>query len=307
MPILEPEARFIRETREYFSNIKLWPASPRDIDVDGWLSNFSEGDDRLLATSLLDSYLLISTDQCVAMVASAFHTLSGEGRDPFSLDYKDYKSEWDEFRSSVIVTFPASKSDPAGSGHIFARAAREWVVDAELQILTPADAVQRIVSSGERPPVVFVDDFSGSGTQFCGTWVKKFMTDDGSEYNFTALDKLGVLGETFFIPAICTWKAKREILKFSGGRVRVKPAHVLPPRYSAREPGHTLVPSGDHQALVDLLRRYANQAGYTPSQVFGYKEGGLALSFEHLTPDNTLPIFNGGPNRPNAWRALRRK
>lgn len=304
MPITDAEARFIVETREYFSNIGLWPDRPRHVNPHGWLANFSEGPDRRLAASLLDSFLMIRTDQCQTMATSAFHGLSASRGDVFASTPTANKQAWDEFRSSVIVTFPARRSDPAGSGHIFARAARSWVPNPDAQLMEPAMAVNHIAKASHPCTIVFVDDFAGSGNQFCDTWMAKFAVDGGTTTSFEGLANDSRLREVYFIPAISTWRAKMRIAR-TAPEVTVRPAHVLPPRYSAAEEDHTLVPPSDRAALNELLQRYAAPAGYDPSHPFGYEECGLAISFEHATPDNTLPIFNGGPKRPTTWRPLR--
>lgn len=304
VPITDAEARFITDTREYFSNIGLWPERPRHVNPEGWLSNFSEGTDRALAASLLDSFLLIRTDQCQTMATSAFHGLSASRGDVFAMTPAQHKNAWADFRSTVIVTFPARRSDPAGSGHIFARAARSWVSDPDAQVMEPGVAAKHIASAPHPCIIVFVDDFAGSGNQFCDTWMANFASSGSGTLSFSELANEQRLREVYFIPAISTWRAKMRIAG-AAPIVAVKPAHVLPPRYSAAEDNHTLVPAKDRAALTDLLKRYAEPAGYDPANPFGYEACGLAISFEHATPDNTLPIFNGGPNRPATWRSLR--
>lgn len=304
MSASELEMSCIVETREYFSDIGVWPERPRQIDASGWLKNFRNEMDQRLAATLLDSFLVISTKQCSAMVKSAFHALSSMCGDMFDLDTDNYARAWDEFRDSVIVTFPKRRSDPTGSGHIFARAARELVPKPTLQILDPATAIRSILAAPASKPVVFVDDFSGSGDQFLETWFGQ-TASQMSKTSFSDLADEGRIASAYFTPAIATWRARQNVLS-AAPFVRVLPAHVLPPRYSAAEPTCTLVPAADHDALDDLLLRYAKAAGYAPSARYGYQSCGLALSFEHATPDNTLPIFNGGPERPKSWRPLRR-
>lgn len=298
------ETRYMLDTREYFSNIGIWPSMPMEVDTEGWLSNFTRGADRNLAADLLDSFLIISTKQCLTMVASAFHALSTTRGDFFEMAGDDYAAAWQEFRESVIVSFPASRSDPGGSGHLFVRHLRTLVHDPVRQILESAAAVQEISTSPDPRSIVFVDDFSGSGNQFLETWETKFALSSGEDASFASLTAAGKIEEAFFIPAIATWRAKQRILE-SAPSVQIRAAHVLPPRYSAREDPTSLVSPGARDALHELLRRYSVDAGYTEGGRWGYEDCALALSFEHKTPDNTLPIFNGGPERPASWKPLR--
>lgn len=305
MPISEAEAKFVLETREYFSNIDLWPERPRHVDPDGWLENFDPGDDRRLATSLLDSFLLVGTKHCEAMVTSAFHALSARRADVFANPTAAYQDAWRDFLANVLITYPSRRNDSGASGHIFSRLARDWVLDEESQVLDPGIAVEQIATSASPKMLVFIDDFSGSGNQFCDTWIRRFSIGSGGQTSFDQLAEEGRMAEIYFVPAICTWRAKALITQVTRRRVDVMPAHILPPRYSAADSEHQLVPAEDRDALDDLLRRYADRAGYAEENRFGYEDCGLAVSFEHATPDNALPIFNGGTQRPETWRPLR--
>lgn len=303
MALSNAEETFVLDTRRYFSNIAVWPRQPVDVNPRGWLSNFDRAD-RELATNLLDSFLLISTEQSTKMVSSAFHALAASQHDMFELSSSEYQSAWTDFRSRILVTYPARPNDPAGSGHIYARAARSLVAAPDQQLFDPPALVQRLTSTATAATVVFVDDFSGTGDQFCDAWARDHSTADGSVTSFAALSDEGRIAEAIFLPAIVTASAKAHIARFCPA-VDVRPAHVLPPRYSASDPDTTLVPAPLRAGLDDLLVRYADRAGYSAAGRYGYGDCGLAISFEHATPDNTLPIFNGGPMRPSAWTPLR--
>lgn len=304
MSTWQVEARYMRDTREYFSDIGVWPEWQTEVDPDGWLQNFKSSADKRLATHLLESFLVISTKQCHAMVQSAFHSLSATQGDIFVTTGEQYRKDWDAFRSSVIVSFPARRRDPGGSGHLFVREFKTLVPDPTNQLLESESAVHEIAGRDEPTTIVFVDDFSGSGNQFMGSWAEKFKDRSGVGTSFIDLHKSGKIERAFFIPAVATWRAKQQINRFAP-EVDVRPAHILPPRYSAFEPSTSLVPAGKRPALDSMLRRYAKDAGYSEKARYGYEDCGLAVSFQHKTPDNSLPIFNGGPNRPSTWRPLR--
>lgn len=304
MSTWQVEARYIRDTREYFSNISVWPEWQTEVDPDGWLQNFRSAADKQLATSLLDSFLIISTKQCHAMVRSAFHSLSASRGDIFSMSGEQYRGVWEDFRASTIVSFPARRRDPGGSGHLFVREFKTILPNPTGQLLESESAVNEIAARDTSSTIVFVDDFSGSGNQFLETWAEKFSNSQGLENSFASLAATGKIDRAYFIPAIATWRARQQIKRFAP-IVEVRPAHVLPPRYSAYERSTSLVPPRKWPALDAMLTRYSAAAGYSEAARYGYEDCGLALSFEHKTPDNTLPIFNGGPNRPPTWRPLR--
>lgn len=303
MALSTAEETFVLETRRYFSNIAVWPRQPVDVNPDGWLRNFDKAD-RELAIHLLDSFLLISTEQSVKMVSSAFHALAASRNDMFGLTSEQYQSAWTSFRARILVTYPARPNDPAGSGHIYARAARSLVAAPTDQLFEPTALMEHLISSNAAPAVLFLDDFSGTGNQFCDAWGRDRQTSAGISTSFAALYESGRIAEAIFVPAIATATAKSNIARYCP-EVEVRPAHTLPPRYSASDPDTTLVPEPLRVSLDDLLVRYAEKAGYSEQARYGYEASGLAISFEHSTPDNTLPIFNGGPTRPPAWTPLR--
>lgn len=300
----EVERKFVLDTRAFFSNIDVWPQSPRHVDPRGWLSNFAEGRDLMIAAHLLDSFLLISTAQVQKMVASAFHSLSPIVSDMFSLSPEQYEQDWHEFRASIRLTFPSQRKDPAGSGHLFARHARTLVADQDVQIVDPADLVKELADLDNPCAVVVVDDFSGTGNQFCDLWHRKYSIGAETSRSLFQLHEEGLITQAYFIPAISTARARAHIARLAP-KVDVRAAHLIPPRYSATDPETSLVPAELRSHLGDFLERYASAAGYSSSGMYGYERSGLAISFEHSTPDNTLPIFNGGENRPANWRPLR--
>lgn len=300
------EEEFILSTRDFFSNASIWPQQPRDVDHRGWLTNFEGDHDRAIATQLLDSFLLISTNQVEKMVTSSFHSLSPLQGDMFDNDPAAYSNAWKRFRERLAVTFPARRNDPAGSGHLFARTARALVADRDEQLFEPDSLVIELAQRGTPRPVVFVDDFSGTGNQFTASWTRDVTLPDGSKHSFASLAKKGLIEQAYFIPAVAAARAKSRIAQVAP-QVQVRPAHLLPTRYSASDAATSLVEPELRADLHDFLCRYADRAGYSQEHVYGYENCGLALSFEHSTPDNTLPIFNGGTRRPSTWRALRSK
>lgn len=304
MSVSAAEVEFILDTRDFFSNVSIWPQHPRDIDHRGWLANFSDANDKAIAAQLLDSYLLIGSAQAEKMMTSAFHSLAPLQADMFVTKPAAYQAAWTNFRRRIAVSFPARRNDPAGSGHLFVRAARALVPNPAKQLFEPEVLVTALATSRVPTTVVFVDDFSGTGDQFTSAWLRRCTLPDGAEHSFASLAVDGIIQEAFFIPSIATARAKARI-KQSAPFVQVRPAHLLPGRYSADDVNTSLVSPELRSQLHSFLVRHAIRAGYSEKHVYGYEDCGLALSFEHSTPDNSLPIFNGGANKPPAWRPLR--
>ena len=78
-------------------------------------------------------------------------------------------SSWQQFFDrAIIVPVAGDRDNPSDSGFSFARIARQHLGFDEMQILSPGDALLEI-GKGPRP-IIFVDDFVGTGSQFTGTW-----------------------------------------------------------------------------------------------------------------------------------------
>lgn len=237
------------------------------------------------------------------MICSAFHNLSSSIGDVFAHPPQQLVDSWQTFLAETLISYPSEPNNPAGSGNIASRIVREEIGIPNSRLFVPEALVSHIVGSKKPPTIVFVDDFAGTGLQFTDTWVRKHIVN-GREYSFASLALDKKILRVYFTPAICTSSARRAILDLNP-IIAVEPAHILPPQYSAKEWNTRLVPSNLTSKLDEFLRKYAPNAGYDAEHRYGVGECGLAISFEHSTPDNTLPVFNGGPRKPSSWTPLR--
>jgi hypothetical protein len=150
--------------------------------------------------------------------------------------------------------------------------------------------------------VVVVDDFAGTGTQFIDMWRREY-TIDGNIWSFKSLQQNSKLGRVFYTPAVCTQTAS-DAIKIHAPSVIVHPAHLLPKAYSVNSANSIVVPADMVDYVEPFLRKYAARAGYEISSPYGFGELGLAVSFDHSMPDNTLPIF--WSENPG-WKTLRKR
>ena len=155
-----------RESREtevlakcdYFANVGSWPAKtvvrPRE-----WLSNFDPAD-RSLAVELLDAFVYYNAWQMKSIFRFALHSLSNV--------VQSESKNWQEFWSQMIVTHPTGETpNPTDSGPMFTRYARQEAAIPETQIMSPQEAIKELARQPR--PLVFVDDFVGTGSQLSHT------------------------------------------------------------------------------------------------------------------------------------------
>lgn len=273
----------------YFCDIHLWPLESV-LNPTRWLSNFDESE-QVYAIHLLNTFSYFSNELVDAIFKTAFQTISGpvtRRGDPFLKS----QAEWQAFVDNVIVTYVAGEvPNPTDSGYAFARKARQILGIREEQILHPADVMRELLR-GPRP-VVFVDDFVGSGNQFLHTWHREIPVFGSLPLSFKTLSARR--GTTFYYcPAFCTERGQLRISQMCP-QVRISPGHLISSRYSAFDPDSIMWPPKLKVSAVDFLRRASMRAGI-PDDVNstkdwrGFTSLGLAIAFEHSVPDATLPI-----------------
>jgi hypothetical protein len=143
------------------------------------------------------------------------------------------------------------------------------------------------LAKGSLAPVLFVDDFVGSGDQFVKTWKRQYSLADGSLRSFSDFD--GLLS-FFYAPLVCTAKGAATVAR-DCPNVALRPAHLLSEEYSADHPESVLWPKQLRPSASSFIESASARAGIPSGRRFGYRGLALAFAFEHSTPDATLPLF----------------
>ena len=192
------------------------------------------------------------------------------------------------------------------SGFAFARKARQVLGIREEQILSPDRAAAELYSGPIRP-VVFVDDFVGSGNQFLETWERGVKISNTISISFRQLSLLRGT-EFYYCPLVCTEFGYKR-LRSSCSRLMLNPAHVLSASYSALHKESLIWPDHLRSTAADFLRTASGRAGIPDNgggvgDWRGFNSLGLTIAFAHSVPDATLPIFYW---KENGWSALVRQ
>lgn len=287
------------ESRTFLSNVGFWP-SPTDTNYEGWLQNFDEGADRETAAALLESLVHINETQIVHGTISGLRALSAS---PEFGPADQRQGAWETFLDSAYISFPSGgEGDVTGSGHIFARIVKSTGFP-ENRILASDELVRRLAKRPIAAPAVFLDDLAASGTQFKRSWTRMVSTDAGKKSLQTLTDQ-GLLGPIYYVPIVATQKAL-DLLAKETPLVKVRPIYRVEPEYFASDALTRLVPSDLRPGLKDFLSKYSPLSGRDDYGPFGFGEIGLALSFHHSTPNNTLPILQkGSPTSAASWKPI---
>lgn len=154
---------------DYFVDVHLWPLK-QVLNPEGWLKNFTEAE-LPYAGALLNAFLYFSELLVDTIYRSAFddlvHHLRSASDTAFAVDTK-----WRAFQERVILTYSTGEiPNPTDSGYLFARKARQILGIPEERIVPPEQALELMAQ--EDRPIVFVDDFVGTGNQFVETWTRE--------------------------------------------------------------------------------------------------------------------------------------
>ena len=276
---------FIAEVLEKCDVLKrahMWPGEPR-MRPRLWLRNF-EAEDRAVAAALLDKFIFYNAANTDALLAASFAAL-GDGREkcPHPRSREQLVAALD---SAVFTPVLGEEPSPTDSGNFLCRRTRQLIFP-EARIVG-IDAALDHAYAGH--PVVFVDDFVGSGDQFLGTW-------DRDQQGRSFADAERASGFVPIYVALVSTEFGLSEIRRRAPKVAVSVTHVLEKRSTLdgiRESSPRLA-----DALEALLTKYASRLtpreayinGHARYLKYGYKERKLLMAFDHSVPDATLPIF----------------
>lgn len=285
------------QSRQYLSHIGVWP-SARQLELDGWLANYEDGADFDIAAELLDAHVHLNEEHITHAVASTIRSLSALPRfGPAT----HRRGNWANYLDRVIVSFPlAQDGDPTGSGYIFARLASERLGFPESQVRTPEQLIALLASSSDAFDVLMLDDITASGTQFRRSWNRQTQTLHG-RFSLADIAAAGKLSSTYYLPVVATAQAKASIE--SSCEVDVVPTYLLTPDYGVLDENTRLVRSELRRLVPDFLSRYSPRTGRDKYGNAGYSDLGLAISFHHGCPNNTVPVLQWAPKSTD-WTPL---
>ncbi len=145
-------------------------------------------------------------------------------------------------------------------------------------------------------PVVFVDDFVGSGSQCISTWHRQYPAFGGATRSFADLAKI-IPVKFYYCPVLCTSIGLRNIRRFCPG-LSTRPAHVIDNRYNVLSVKSAVWPTELRTKAREVLKRVSKRGvgipdtnGRSVDDWRGFRRLGLALAFHNSVPDATMPIF----------------
>ena len=276
-------------------DVGFWP-SERILRPRAWLRNFDKADQGTAAL-LLDKFNFYNSRLTDALLTSSFRSL-GDGL-PKAVRPDSPETLVRALSRAVFTPVRGERPNPTDSGYLLCRKVRQILGIEEDRVV---DSDRAIVAAENGHPVVFLDDFIGSGDQFLYTWRdywsngKTFQTVQSSS-GFVAI----------YIALVATDFGVNQI-KDACQRVSLCITHVLGPTSTLE--GAFADDKAVETRIIDFLWKYMHRlrpneeyiARNADFLVKGYKNRGLFFGFEHSIPDATLPIF-WSPGEDN-WEPL---
>jgi hypothetical protein len=287
--VLSANDELLISKAESFVDFHVWPL-PTLFNPLGWLNNFLP-EEREHALNLLNAFVYFSPSMVDALFVSAFQQISS-----LIVDRDDTHTvavaAWQRFCDTVlIVNVEGEIPNPTDSGYAYSRRARQLLGIAEARVLSASGVLERVLS-GDTGPIVFVDDFVGSGSQFVTSWYRGWTLADGQEHSFATLSGT-VPNRFFYCPLVCT-SIGLETIMLDCTDIVVAPAHTLSAQYNLLSPDCHLWPAHLRPTAADFVRSASTRAGipeYGTSGWRGFHDLGLGLAIDDSVPDATLPIF----------------
>jgi hypothetical protein len=297
-PQLRPTAvtrPVVLEKCDYFVDVQLWPLK-KDANPEGWLQNFLPEEEEH-AHCLLHAFQYFAAHLVDELFRSAIQNLSTVVCAPTE-SFLPAQTRWRSFLAQAIFTYVEGEEPNASdSGFAFVRRARNLIEVDESRIKMNADALLLAMRSGSRPPIIFVDDFVGSGDQFVKCWHRRRKLDRSVSTSFAEV-AAATGGDYFYCPLVVTATGAERIRR-ECREVQLQPVHVLSTRDSALAPDSYVWPTHLQPTASEFLERASKRAGIFDWK--GYADLGLTIGFAHCVPDATLPLFVW---KENGWTPL---
>ena len=276
---------------KYFRDVQIWPLTD-EFNFHGWLSNFKgNSDDFKIACRILDFFNYYPKNMVDQMLIASV----GHAGYELSKHFLDWKHS--DFKKRSIYSFiPGETQNTSDSGYLFTRKLRESLGIDQNQFIDYKDLHDTLENIKTPIPIIFVDDFIGSGSQCYKAW--KINRNGNNNRTLEEIHK--IYGHIFvYCPLLVNYKGHK-IIKDHCPELILSPAHIIGEEYDLFNPNCICWKNEEGLDLytqgIEMILRKSRELGipFTNGKCVydakGFGEQGLALAFEHGAPD-AIPAF----------------
>lgn len=273
----------------FFRDLQIWPLSDT-LNYKGWLNNFLEEEEKEIACQILDFFIFYPRN----MINEMLRKVIGHVGYIFKSHFPDWKYE--DFKDKCLYSFiPGETINPTDSGHTYVRKLRNSLDIPENRIVDN-NLLYQILDSYTNLPIIFVDDFVGSGAQCDKAWNE----NRGGIHRYSLKDMSLRYGHKFVYAPLVVNHIGYERIKRKCLGLELVTNHILDDQYNLFKPECICwkEDSDLYRKGVELILRKSREQGipFTDGKsvldVRGFGEQGLALAFDDDgVPDAIPPIF----------------
>lgn len=273
----------------FFREVQVCPLSDK-FNYKGWLNNFTDKYEKELASLMVDFFNYYSDE----MVNQMLRTSVGKA----GYELSQYFSDWehDNFKNRCYYTFiPGENPNPSDSGNLFIRKLRDELNIPENRLFDYRDIYNLIDTLKGSTPIVFVDDFVGSGAQCCTAW----LSNRGGKFNLNLMELSKHYNHKFiYAPLIINSKGYNLIRTYCDGLI-LSPSHIIYEEYNLFNE-NCICWRNNKQFYEDGVALILNKSrqlgipstdGKNVNDEKGFQKQGLAIAFGHGAPDAIPAIF----------------
>lgn len=210
------------ERSKYLREVHALPLA-NEYDYNGWLQNFKKERNIEIACHILDFFTYFPKN----MVNKMLKTSVGKAGFELSIHLKNWKHT-DFFDRCYYSFIPGEDPSPSDSGNLFIRKLRDELEIPEDRLINYSEIHKTIETACVPLPIIFVDDFVGTGQQCQKAWCK----NRGGSENLTLEEIAQKYGHKFvYAPLIVNYIGYDYITKHCKDLI-ITPAHIIGVEYN---------------------------------------------------------------------------
>jgi hypothetical protein len=277
------------ERANFFRRIQVWPLNDV-LNYKGWLNNFTTSEEKHIASHILKFFIFYPD----TMINQMLKTVIGYCGQYLANHFLDWQH--DDFKNRCIYTFiPGETINPTDSGHIYVRKLRDSLRIPQEQIIDYPLLYSYLERSNKVTPVIFVDDFVGSGAQCDKAWNE----NRGGIRKYTLNEIASKTNHIFiYAPLVANYIGYNRIKRKCNG-LQLVTCHVLNAEYNLFD-SSCICWNNDSElyskGIALILNKSREQgipftSGKKEVDVKGFGKQGLALAFANSGVPDAIPAF----------------